>query len=623
MIYRLIPPKWLLNKPIMEGEFTDAQIKEYNAEGYNVYYLPNHPKVYVKGTVIDGTHTDVWNWVFCDFDLKDNSYPSKDAFIEALGDSGITPTKIIDSGNGVHAYWKITNLDPMSYLRFCRRLIRRFNTDDSIATLYRLMRAPDTMNTKVQGSYVPCVQSYCTDVQYTCEELDRLLPPITADDEKYCVDHYERTFNINQTVVDDTLPPKFGKLLRDSAEAKDIWTGDSEDRSKSDYRLGHLMFANGFTKEEASSVLVNSAKALTRTPVHRQSYAKNIVDKIWTFELTDNKEGLDLSSSVKDILQASGDRLEGTRIPCWTYIDDTKCGFRLGHVMGLVAGAGVGKTAMALNIFLGFVRSNPDFDHFFVPLEQTDREIASRWKAMCGNDTRLHAKVHVISNYNDNGVFRDLSLTDIKDYILKFTKNTGKQVGCVVIDHIGILCNNNRLGQDEGVKEISKAMKGFAQETNTFLIMQSQTSRAKAGIGDIELDKDAAFGTSTFENFCDYLVTLWQPLKRVYDLGAPTIMSYKFCKIRHKKQGYDTILEDKPYSVFFQPETQLIRPLTQAENDNLNYWVGQATNKRKADKKTDIVQYTSIRWEENEISRTVNVSEIRETDLPKSSNQSK
>jgi hypothetical protein len=143
-------------------------------------------------------------------------------------------------------------------------------------------------------------------------------------------------------------------------------------------------------------------------------------------------------------------------------------------------------------------------------------------------------------------------------------------------------------------------MKGFAEETQTFLIMQSQTSRAKAGIGDLELDKDAAFGTSVFENFCDFLVTLWQPLKRVYDLGAPTVISYKFCKIRHKHQSKDVLKEDKPYAVFFEPETQLIRTLTQDESDSMKFWVSQATNKRKLDRKTDVIEYTSVKWGDDE-----------------------
>lgn len=601
---RLILPQWAINKNpklkrVLEGEFTDEEIKKYNAQGYNIYHLPNHPSEYHKGAAVDGSHIDTFNCVFIDFDLKSNNYPDKDSFIEHIADNS-NPTKIVDSGNGVHVYWKVSDLDAKSYLRLSRRLMRRFNTDEAVGQIFQLMRLPGTINTKFEDKQVLCELLYESEQVYTCEQLDSLLPPITLEDEAYCNQHYDKTYKINRNdiTIDDKIPPKFGKLLKDNSEAKDIWSSISDDRSKNDYRLGHIMFANGFTKEEASSVLVNSAKALSRAPIHRVSYATNIIDKIWTFELEPNRVSHSLSSSVKDILRRPLNGPEGMKIPCWKYIDDTEHGFRLGHVLGLVAGSGVGKTAMALNIFMGFVVSNPDLDHFFCPLEETDRDIAQRWKNMCGDRTELYEKVHVLSNYDEKGSFRDLSLDQIKDHILNFQKETNKKVGCVVVDHIGVLCNDNRLGQDEGVKKIAKAMKGFAEETQTFLIMQSQTSRSKAGIGDLELDKDSAFGTSVFENFCDFLVTLWQPLKRVYTMGAPTIMSYKFCKIRHKNQKLDGIKEDRRYSVFFDPETQLIREIIQSDGD-LKYWVVQATSRRKADKNSEILEYDSIKWSQD------------------------
>lgn len=601
MLYRLIAPSWATDlKKTLEGEFSESDIKSLNEKGYNVYYWPNPPSIFDSNKPVDGSQIDTFNQVFIDMDLKDGVYPSKDAFIDTLLAADLPPTKIIDSGNGVHVYWQVTNLDAMSYLRFQRRLMRLFNTDEAVSKIAQLMRYPGTFNTKVKP-FVACVLVAESEVVYTAEELDRLLPSITKADEDYCKAHHDKTYGIAEQVkISDKIPSKFSELVRNNSEVKGLWTGPTDDRSSNDFRLGHLMFANGFTKEDAMAVLAQSAKALQRAPVHRISYAQNIVDKIWTFEASTDTEKQDPTyNTVKEILQRQGNDLKGTRIPCWRYIDNTQGGFRTGQVLGLVAGSGVGKTAMALNIFLGFVENNPDLDHFFVPLEQPDREIADRWATMCGPKTHLHNKVHIISNYTTEGVFRDLSLNDIKQQILDFQKATDKKVGCVVIDHIGVLCNNNKLGVEEGLKGIAKSMKGFAMETNTFLIMQSQTSRDKAGIGDLELNKDAAFGTSVFENFCDYLVTLWQPLKRVYSLGAPTILSYKFCKIRHKKQNQDQIMEDTPYSVFFDPQTELIRELTESEEKGLGYWVGQATHRRKADRKTDVVNYTSIRWADN------------------------
>lgn len=625
MVYRLILPNWAKelapSKPkVVEGKLSFEQIIEYNEESYNCYYLPNYPSNYESGTV-DGTHIDTFEYVFVDMDLKDKVYEDKTDFLVAIGAADIGPSRIVDSGNGLHVYWKVSNLDAMSYLRFQRRLMRLFKTDESLATLYQLMRLPGTINTKNQDNPVPCELLAEYDITYTCEELDRLLPPITSEDEKSCIEHYEKTFNINQEKyeVNEELTPKFGKLLRDNPEVKELWSSPTDDRSKNDFRLGHIMFANGFSKEEAASVLVNSAKALQRAPKHRRAYATNIIDKIWTYEEQPTEKPPELSQSVEEILELKQSELEGQRFPCHKYIDDTASGFRLGHVMGLVAGSGVGKTAMALNLFLGFVKSNPDYVHFFVPLEQPAREIALRWKTMCGTNNRLHSKVQILSNYDEKGAFRDLSLEDIKQHILQFKEKTGKEIGCVVIDHIGILCNNNKLGQDEGVKQIAKAMKGFATETNTFLIMQSQTSREKAGIGDLELNKDAAFGTSVFENFCDYLVTIWQPLKRMYASGAPTIMAYKFCKIRHKKQGVDKIQEDVPYSLFFDPQTELLREITQDEEKSFVFYLAGAASRRKADRKTEVIPYISIKWSENEneVSRSSDKSDIRQTNMHK------
>ena len=143
--------------------------------------------------------------------------------------------------------------------------------------------------------------------------------------------------------------------------------------------------------------------------------------------------------------------------------------------------------------------------------------------------------------------------------------------------------------------DICHAMKSFAIETNTLLVMQSQAPREKAGIGDLELNKDAAYGTMYFEAYCDFLVTIWQPLKRCYKDGAPTVTAFKFCKIRHKKQGTDAIMEDVCYKVMYDPVTEKLRELTKNEEDSFTFFLSQATNKRKQDRKTDLVEYVSTK----------------------------
>lgn len=604
MVYRCILSDWAevehpnLRK-VREGEFTPNDLVNLNNQFYNIYYLPNPPSLYTGG-IVDGSQIDTFNWVFVDMDLKDEVYPSKDAFIERVCESGIPPTKLVDSGGGVHAYWKISDLNVMSYLKFQRRLMRLFSTDEAVGQIYQLMRVPGYVNTKRRADMQLCQLLHEDEsIVYTSEQLDTLLPPLTHEDDQYCQHHYQKTMDEperRKTVV-DKMPARWNNFLASCPEAKAIWMGKStKDRSTGDFRLGHLMFAEGFTKDEATSVLVNSAKALTRAPVHRASYAFNIVDQIWTYEMTPTKDSLTLHRNVRDLIAAGPETLAGTRFYCHEWIDATQGGMRLGQVMGLVAGSGVGKTAMALNMFYGFVKKNPEYVHFFVPLEQPAHEIAARWKTLCGEETDLHDRVEVLSNYNDDNSFRHLSLTEIRDYLLKYQTLTGKKIGSVVIDHIGALKKKSKDGENQGTIEICHEMKPFAIALNTFLVMQSQAPREKAGIGDLELNKDAAYGTVFFESYCDYLVAIWQPLKRCYAEGAPTVTAFKFCKIRNKKAGFDHANEDTPYKLMFDTTTEKMRMLTQKEDDSFTYFNSQATNKRKADRKTDVVEYTSVNW---------------------------
>jgi hypothetical protein len=618
MLVRCIAAQWTLDddptlRRVYEGDFDEEYIKGLNLRGYSIYYLPNYPENYNPGVTVAGHHIDTFGWVYVDMDLKEGIWPTKETFIESLSNFSLEPTRIVDSGNGIHVYWKISDLDGMSFLRIQRRLCRALKTDEAVSKIYQLMRLPGYVNVKKIENLVICQTLFETENVYTCEQLDRALPIISASDESYCQEHFNKTFNpeLHNIKVDDKIPLKFNQLVADNKEAAEIWAGTTgRDRSTRDYRLGHIMLASGFTREEALSVLVNSAKALKRGPAHRISYATGIVDQVWVAEKTGDFKSL--SSSVSSLLSRGEETLKGTRLYGHKYLDNTDAGLRLGQVVGFIAGAGVGKTAMALNAFHGFVQNNFEYTHLFISLEQPEREIALRWKALCGDNETLHNKVEILGNYNEDGSFRNLSLKEIRKYIIDFQKSTGRKIGCVTIDHIGIIDKNNRNGDGEGLIEICRKLKPLALETNTLVFILSQAPREKAGSGDIDLDKDAAYGTSQFEWYCDYIITMHQPLKRMYSQNAPTITSYKFCKIRHKNASKDVIQEDVRYNLFFDPTTQLLSPLTQDQERAFNYFYQKAINERKKDKKTEAIPYVSMRWD-NEQGKTSSNTNIRAT----------
>jgi hypothetical protein len=140
-------------------------------------------------------------------------------------------------------------------------------------------------------------------------------------------------------------------------------------------------------------------------------------------------------------------------------------------------------------------------------------------------------------------------------------------------------------------------MKAFAVNTNTFLVMQSQSSRDKAGDGDVELSKDAAYGTSKFEWYVEWLITTWQPLKRIYDqVPSMTITCYKYCKIRHRKVGLDKIVENTVYALHFDPVTERMDLMTEEMKEAYPTLSTMATNLRIKDTKKDPRQITHVDW---------------------------
>jgi ABC-type dipeptide/oligopeptide/nickel transport system ATPase component len=603
MLVVFLAPDWLKDKVSpgeysLQGEYTNVQIEEYNLIGYNVYYYPNCPRLVVDSTeFLTGKDIDVFKYVYVDMDIKDGVYKDNQDFIKRLLWNKVPPPGlIVDSGGGVHAYWQVSDLDAKSFLQLNRRLARAFKTDLAVGKIKQLMRLPGTINTKQEHNPRMCEVIHEEGGVHTAEQLSLTLPQLSHEDALYCESHFNKTYSLEDEsiIVNDKLPAKFGQLLQSNQEVKDIWAMKTNDRSVSDFRLGHIMLAHGFTKDEAMSVLVNTDKAVSRAPQHRIGYAKGIIDKIGAFE---DKKITTLSNSVASILKRGPIDESFVRFKCNKIIDGTHAGFKLGQVMGLVGGTGVGKTTFALNMFKWFVESNAEYVHFFVTLEQTEEEIAKRWVTMCGNNTALHEKVHVLGNHNPDGTYRNLSLKTIQNYILNFQIEHNVKIGCVVLDHIGILAKNQKNGETQGLLEICQQLKAFAQETKTFFVIQSQTNRQKAGIGDLELDKDAAFGTTTFEWYLDFMITIWMPLKRVYDkVPHLTVTAFKYCKIREKNVKLDRIQEDVRQLLIYDVDTEHYKMLTQDEIKQVPFWIAQATNLRGKDRKTDIIEYKFEGW---------------------------
>lgn len=601
------------------------RILDSNAQGYNCYQWLNPPTSEAYARIpkdpdtgrkrpIKGCDIDRFEWLFADFDLKSGSYDSIDAFIEAVAE--YAPTKIITSGNGCHAYWQIRQTDAMSFLKLNRRISTLLRTDPAVSTVNQLVRVPGTMNVKTEGQPKLCEILFEDSTRiYEAEEVDKWLPPISPEDLAYCERHYSQAYEIDESklIIPDKLPAKFMALMRSDKDVKSLWSGqgNAKDRSTADFKLGAILCAHGLTREEGLAVLVNTAKAAERSKVHQLGYAQGIVDKIWEEASTEKPApSKRLSRSMSEILAQDGEP-EGVRFPCAEYVDGTAAGFRLGQVMGLVGGFGNGKSTNALNLMRWFTEKNinKNYLHVYFTLEQTEREIAKKWQKMSADlkaerpDVDFDSAVHVVGNYNADGTYRELGLDEMAAEIATIEKETGRKVGACTVDHIGIIRQDQgqkAKGEYTGLRALCKRLKSFAIQTNTFFIVQSQTSRDKNGGGDCELNMDAAFGCSDFEAFCDHLMTTWQPLKRLYptmtDENRLAVTAFKFAKIRHSDMLADRIKQDAVYGLVFDPRTELLRPLTSDEHTAYDYRNSQATVLRNKDRKREPSKLTEITW---------------------------
>ena len=597
---RLIAPEWLrssIPEPhVLEGDFDQAFLEEKNSAGWNAYFMPNYPSTpHPDGYFVNGRHIDTFQFVFVDCDMKDGVYKSKEEFLKVINEFEIAPSMIVDSGNGIHVYWQVYDLTREDYIMLQLQLIQKFKTDDSVWTVMQLMRVPETLNTKDQNNIKECKYLEVNDVAYRVEELAAVLPPITEENLKKAQVHLDKLDGTyvqeKLTVNRDELPYKFTLLMDKSADIKALFENPlsvCKDRSSADYKLCNYLFELDYSKAEAYQVILNTNKALSRSD--RDQYAWNLVDKIYSTRpsfVVPNAAERNRNPNVVNL----GGKVNGP-----VFLDDTLINrWRKKQVLGLIGGSKAGKTSVSLKIIYDMATRNPDNDdvYVFFSLEMTEGEILEKWNLLTGGDESLCKRLYIVSNEDEEGNPRHLGLQEVYWFSQDISKYTGKRIGALVIDHVGIISNmvditkfpnfDATSSKDSGHGDIRRMtlefmcskFKELAKMLDCFLIIQSQTTKDKAGEGDIPLGIAAAYGVSQFEWYCDYVMSIWQPLKRVYSNTNLRITAWWYCGIRNKHQD-DTVKEYVPYILSYDLSTGDFRPVTEEEMLEFQTYLTQA-----------------------------------------------
>ena len=312
MFYRLIKPKWGKKKLRVDGGFTDNPdfvreirgkdtlegcfdsdyVEQKNKEGYNAYFFPNHPStnIYDEGTnYMNGRAIDVFNFVFVDMDLKDEVYADKEEFFAKLKEFPVKPTLVVASGNGVHAYWRISDLTREDYVFTQFSLLNHFQTDESVWTVLQLMRVPGSLNTKDPNNFkqAEIIEELSSGKDYEITKILKHLEPPTEKQVKKVKDHIDKLegraiVDLGEDINLDELPEAFLKILHKDEKIYNLFTNPKQyygDRSGADMSLANHLYTKKINKKDAVAVIANSQKGLSKGE-HRFDYAVNTIEKV-------------------------------------------------------------------------------------------------------------------------------------------------------------------------------------------------------------------------------------------------------------------------------------------------------------------------------------------------------
>jgi len=117
---------------------------DYDAAGENVYYgvLPRVEEAGTAEAVVPTTHV-----LWADVDAK-HFDGNKAAALFSLGRANLSPSILVDSGNGWHAYWLLSQRVPFYDASGVMRGLAKAIGGDAVADAPRILRLPGTHNHK-------------------------------------------------------------------------------------------------------------------------------------------------------------------------------------------------------------------------------------------------------------------------------------------------------------------------------------------------------------------------------------------------------------------------------------------------------------------------------------------
>lgn len=253
-----------------------------------------------------------------------------------------------------------------------------------------------------------------------------------------------------------------------------------------------------------------------------------------------------------------------------------------GDLFGLLAGPGVGKTTVTVQITGDVLRSNPDQFVVYFSLEMTKKEILNKCLIAFGHEEpELLERLIILDCYDDDdGSNKQMTVTDIKLQLKQVLQYVDSKVALTIIDHFHEVYNNGSIDYNP----VAREFKDMAIECDTLVFLPSQTTKEK-GQGDIPVPKSGCFGCSRFENLCSYILTIFQPLRRVQNECDLPALGWQFCKIRNKRGKKDSVKEEINYVLKYNSDNESLEKLNSDEVFTFQMYYEKVLELRESEEK--------------------------------------
>jgi len=204
-------------------------------------------------------------------------------------------------------------------------------------------------------------------------------------------------------------------------------------------------------------------------------------------------------------------------------LDKAMRGLRTQELLTLVAPTGIGKSAIALNFLLNFVKQQNELTVLF-SLEMSEVGIAERLfqiefdlfgyhveKNFIEKDEKFIQQCYDLNTSLNNLVIinKRIDIHSVPDYVNAVEKMKGRKVRLVCIDYVGLMKNKDFIMNEYArVTDNMTKLYSYAKELDVAVINLSQVSRADVKGNDTGLSLFSAKGSGEVENSSDFYLTL-------------------------------------------------------------------------------------------------------------------